>query len=673
MKTARTGSIDLPPERRQTLAILLLVPVGLAPLVRFLSWRVWAFLGLCVGLRALALRWPELSPKRGALVGLTLVGLLNAWLVNRGVPGKAGAAAFFVAMLGLKLLELRGRRDHRVVAILLGFVVVVDLLFEESGLAALYLAGVMIAAFALLADMNGAGRETGWWRPGKLALRYTLEAVPIAFVLFLLFPRLSTPLWSVGVDRQIGSVGMSDRLEPGAISELVINGELAFRARFYGAAPPLNRLYWRGLVLWTAGPRSWSAGAAVGLKSGHRSALETASDRVDYEVILEPSERSWVFALDLPVAEERGIERTKDFELRLDRPIESPTRVRLTSAMSYRTAPASEHEKRMGLELPSNVTERMRKLVGGWRETSKTDWDLVQSALAFFNRESFRYTLLPPRLGSNPTDEFLFETKSGFCEHYASSFALLMRIAGIPSRVVLGYLGGEPNRIRDYYMVWQSDAHAWTEVLIEGRGWVRVDPTAALAPDRIDNRSAEQLIGNASSVRFDLRSDGWMARSLKQLRDLGDSIESVWQDWIIDYGEGNQNALLSRLGLDEYGESALAVLMLASVGTILAVLVGGMIREGRRLDPVEESYGLFCRKLEKVGLKRGLSEGPEDFYGRVRAARPDLAQSVREIVAVYLVLRYSSEATPEGAQKLRSLARRFRPRENTGEAFKEGN
>ena len=665
MATAKPTPIDEQPERRQTLALILVMALGYLPLVRYLSWQITAFLALVLCLRLAAIRWPEAVPGRFALAALTGVGSLNCWYAYHGLPGKAGAAAFFVTMLGLKLLELRARRDYRVVAVFLGFLVVVQFLFDQGGLLTVYLAAVMLAAVVLLTDLNGGLGDSGWRQPLHISGRLALEALPIALVLFVLFPRLGSPLWNLGLDRQIGVTGMSDRLAPGSISELAINGELAFRARFDQPPPLASQLYWRGLVLWAAGESGWSPGLDPQLHPGD-GRLEDARDWIDYEVVLEPSRQRWMFALDLPGKRPADSLLTADFQLLADRPIVAAKRYRTRSAMSYRTPALPERMRRYALQLPGNVTQRMRDLASGWRQGASGDWDVVESALDYFNREPFGYTLLPPRLGDNPTDEFLFETRSGFCEHYASSFATLMRIAGIPSRVVIGYLGGEMNRVGGYYMIWQSDAHAWVEVLIEGRGWVRVDPTSAVAPERVDNRSASELLGTGASVRFQLDKDSLFARAFRQARDLTDSLDAAWQDWVLDFAVEHQRSLLERLGLGPYGDSALIVLMVGTLSLVLGVILIALVRGGERLDPLERSYGRFCRRLARIGLARQDWEGPRDYGRRVTLARPDLAAPVGQIVSLYIHERYAGRPSAEGGRRLAGLVGRFRPRARAG-------
>lgn len=662
MTTARPRAdfTNRPPERAQVLATVLLAALAYLPLARFQDWRTNAFVALLFALRLAALRWPRANPGRLALVVLTFAGVANALAVHHNLTGQQGGTALFVTMLALKLLELRDRRDLRVVGVVLGFLVVVQFLFDQSMALAAYLGLVTIGLLLLLVDLNGGLGPARLRVALGTALRLCAQALPLTLVLFLLFPRLSQPLWSLGLDSGVGVMGMSDRLEPGAISELVVNGELAFRARFDQTPPDGDRLYWRGLVLWQPDERGWSPGLDPAWPIS--TELTGAGGTTDYEVLLEPTRQRWLFALDLPLETPETSLRSGDFQLLSKEPITGAKRYRVRSALDYRTGEPPEWVRQRALELPANVTERMRRLVAGWQGEAEDPWSVVQAGLRFFNREAFHYTLLPPRLGTNPTDEFLFETRRGFCEHFASSFAVLMRLAGIPSRVVLGYLGGEPNRIGGYHMVWQSDAHAWVEVLIPSRGWVRIDPTAAVDPARIDNRSASRLLGASAPLRFEVDPSGVLMRALRQARMIADSLDAAWQDWVLDFSVDHQRSLLSRLGLRHYRETGLAVLMVVAASLVLGLTVWGFMGQRTRLSPLEAVYDRFCQRLATAGLPRRSNEGPNDYAQRVSLARPDLAAPVTRFLTLYVRERYAPNPSPKGTEGLERCLREFRPR-----------
>ena len=660
MAKVRRHPIDEPPERYQTLAVTLTVALAYLPLTRFLNWQVSGFVALVLLLRLASLRWPAALPGRWVLLLLTLVGVANCLQANHSLVGKSGGAALLVTMLALKLLELRTRRDHRVAAIVIGPLIVVQFLFDQGMPLTLFIAVVALVMVGLLVDLNGGLGLPATRRVGGVTLRLAMQAIPLTLVLFLLFPRLSAPLWSLGVEQDQATMGMSESMEPGSISELVVNGELAFRARFEGPAPALSRLYWRGLVLWQVDDRRWSPGPGPRAWGG-KPELAVAQDPIDYEIVLEPSDQHWMFALDLPTTQPADTELRGDFQLLANRPITAAKRYRLRSALDYQTAPIGEAERRSALRVPPNVTERMRSLVAQWSQRADSDWGLVQAGLNFFNREEFRYTLLPPKLGANPWDEFLFETRSGFCEHYAGSFAVLMRLGGLPSRVVLGYHGGEPNRIGGYHMIWQSDAHAWVEVLIAGRGWVRVDPTSAVAPSRVDNRGASRLLGANAPARFHIDADSLPARTARLLRNLVDTLDATWQGWVLDFSSARQEALLDLLGLRDYGAFALAGIMVTAISVVMALIVLGLMRQADPGDPAARSYARFCRRMAAIGLPRRAEEGPRDFGRRICRVRPDLAADVEGIVSSYVRNRYMPAPTERDLQTLAQRVRVFWP------------
>jgi len=649
------------PERHQILWTTLLVAAACAPFARYLDGQVTAFLALILAIRLAALRWPAVLPNRWIRALLAFAGLGNCLAAYHTVTGQDGGSALLATMLVLKLLELDTKRDLRLVLILLGFLSVVQFLFDESFLLTFYLGAIALGLVTLLTELNGGLGAAGLRPALRVSTRLALQAIPLTLVLFVLFPRLTAPLWSLGIDSSRGLMGLSDSMEPGNISELVVNGELAFRARFAGRRPEANQLYWRGPVLWKMDGRRWTPGAPP---SGWQqpARLIEASDPIEYEVVMEPTKQRWLFALDMPVSEPEGAAISPDYQLLSNQPVTALKRYNARSVLSYRTAEPDTRVRALALELPENVTPRMRALVDGWRVQSRDDWTLVQRALAHFNRENFYYTLLPPKLGANPADAFLFETRRGFCEHYASSFALLMRIAGIPSRIVLGYLGGETNEFGGYTIVRQSDAHAWVEVLIAGRGWVRVDPTAAVDPSRIDNRSATELLGAGVSVRFDLGEAAALVRWMRDLRLLGDTLEATWQNWVLDFSAQDQRRLMDRLGLNAWREYGLAVLMVLAVSLTLGGILLVLMHERTERDPLERLYARLCRRLAGIGLPRLPHEGPGDYGRRIAAARPDLAPDVGGFLALYVPARYGERSTPETLQRLSDLLRDFKPK-----------
>ena len=366
----------------------------------------------------------------------------------------------------------------------------------------------------------------------------------------------------------------------------------------------------------------------------------------------------WLFAIDLPDRVPAGAKLTSDYQLLSDRPV----RVRQRYEMSSRLASLIEEDEspaalRRALRLPSGSNPRAVELGRQIRAQSATDLEAVNSVLNIFRTQLFFYTLVPPELGRYPVDEFLFETRRGFCEHYASAFVFLMRAAGVPARVVTGYQGGEMNPLGDYLIVRQSEAHAWAEVWLEGQGWRRVDPTAAVSPARIEVGVAAAL-PQGEPLPLAVRSD---LRFLKQLRFTLDAVTNSWNQWVLGYTPDRQLHLMERLGLGKPTWQRLIVLLMCMAGAVLLALALMILRRlrGAVPDSTQRAYRRFCRVLARAGLPRAASEGPTDFARRVIAQRPTAAGQVQAITELYVGLRYGHAGAAE-LELLRSLVRGFR-------------
>jgi transglutaminase-like putative cysteine protease len=641
---------------RQRVAATALVALACTPLTAHMEPAVTTYVVLIVVWRLASLRWNGIEPRRWLLLPLTILGIANVLNAYHTLVGQDGGTALLATMLTLKLLELHGRRDVRAVTILFGFLLVSQFLFEQSAWLALYLAGLLVANVALMADLAATEHEPSVRGPLILAGRLTLQAVPLALVLFVLFPRLDAPLWDLGPGSERAYTGIKDSLEPGSISDLVLSGELAFRARFDGPVPPADNLYWRGRVVWTTDGRRWTGGASA-IASHSPVPLRDAKEEVAYTVTLEPTGQRTLFALDMPVQVPTDAGMSAAFEVSAQGEIREARRYRLVSAMTYNTGDLVPDQRAAGLQLPTNVTPRMRRLVAGWQRGASSPQEVVRAALRHINREPFYYTLRPARLGANPADEFLFESRRGFCEHYASSFALLMRIAGIPSRIVLGYLGGELNPIGDYLMVRQSDAHAWVEVWLSGRGWVRVDPTAAVAPQRVEHSDLLEGLAAVRPARFQLGDRGLVGRWAHRLQLLADAVDAGWRNWVLDYSLARQQRLLEAVGLGVLREYGLALAMLVAGAIVLGLVTIAIGRRRAPLDPLERIYARFCRRLAANDLVRRPSEGPLRFSERVGGRRTELGDAVAAFMSLYLPLRYGRKTA--GGSDLGELRRRL--------------
>ena len=639
----------------------LLLALAVAPLLLELKPQIGLFIGALFLLRVASLLRPSLRLGVWLLGALTILGGLNVVDAYHGLAGKQPGTALLLTMTALKLLEVQRERDLRVMATVFGFVMVVQFLFDTSAAMAAYVGVLLCGNLALLIDLgrDGAGARL---RPAlRTAGALLLQALPLAMVLFLFFPRLDAPLWDLGVDGNEARTGLKNWLEPGSIGEVVISGEDAFRARF---DKPLDigpeDMYWRGPVLWQTDGRRWTPLAGYRWPQTETTVVPL-SEPLYYTVVLQPTDQRWLLALDMPLSVPGQAVLTGDFQVLANRPVDDLRVYRASSVLDYHTTGLGPAERAAALQLPDNVTPRMRRLVAGWIADDATAETVVDRALRYFNREPFRYTLLPPPLGQNVADSFLFETRSGFCEHYASSFVLLMRIAGIPARIVAGYLGGEYNPISHDYVIRQSDAHAWSEVWIEGRGWARVDPTAAVAAERVERDERVAALGAAAPMRFRIDASSGLGQLIHGLRLFADAIDSGWTNWVVGFSNHKQQRLLEGVGLGQLRHYGLVLLMAAAGVAVMLAWSVALARRGPPAEPTLRAWEGFCAKLARIGLGRRAGEGPVDYHSRVLAARPDLAAEVEPIFAVYLRLRYRSEGNATDLAQFRSMVRRFRP------------
>jgi transglutaminase-like putative cysteine protease len=610
---------------------------------------LWLSLGVLALLawRALLTQraWPV--PGRVLRTALTLLMTLLVYHHYGTLFGRDPGVALMCGMLALKLLELRSQRDYLLAAFLLYFLILASFLYSQSLWLAAYLLGAVLLCTATLVRLAQPGAEARYAL--GLAGRLLLQALPLMLVMYLLFPRIQGSLWGLPVDAHSGLTGMSDELRPGSINQLSQSDAVAFRAAFSGAPPANADLYWRSLVLWQTDGRIWSRG---GQSIAAQGGFQGTGSPVDYVITFEASNKPWLVALDLPATLPANLRLRPGFVLAAAAPVRERLRYALTSWPRYRTGELSVRERAAALQLPADIGERTRALAMQWRAQSADDADVVQAALRYFRNENFTYTLQPPLLGRQPVEEFLFDVRRGYCEHYAAALVTLMRAAGIPARALAGYQGGEFNPSGNYLIVRQSDAHAWAEVWLAQRGWVRVDPTAAVAPERIEygadavRRLARQGAAfgqlEAEAVRRAL-SLGWLENLARQGNHLWDAVDSLWNAWVLDYSVERQQQLLRRLGFDT-PSPRLMVKLLAGLCALLLLAYAVYGWRAPVRDPVLRAYQKFCRKLARAGLVRAAHEGAQDFAQRCAQQRPDVAGDIARITQHYVRLRYGAPA-----------------------------
>jgi transglutaminase-like putative cysteine protease len=655
------GEWDLPIGRPLLASLMLLLTAAAAPHFLHLSSWISLFFLAAVGARTLFLLRGWRLPGSFVLLLLALVGVGNVLFNYPVIFSGETTIALMTSMVGLKLLELRSRRDLYIVVFVGYFLLVTQLLFQEGMLMLGYVFLVALGLTAVLVEANRIEPSRTPLRPLITAASLLAQSLPLMLVLFVFFPRLAGPIWSLTGPAQ-GSTGMSDRIAPGSISELALSREVAFRADFDGPLPPSPQRYWRGPVLWDNNGRSWNSGAPL---PGLANRVTTFGPPLHYTVTLEPTDQRWLFALDLPMSVPEGAVQLPDYQLRRLQPVSSRILYRASSQLRYNTGALSEAERQRGLQLPDNITPRMRALVAQWESQGGNRASIVLQALRYFRQEPFYYTLNPPPLAENPVDQFLFESRRGFCEHYASAFATLMRIAGIPTRVVVGYQGGEYNPMGGYLIIRQSDAHAWNEVWLTGQGWVRIDPTAAVAPERIEQTfefdPATAFAAVGTPIRFEIEAT-WAQGILRRFRWGVDAVNASWHRWVLGYTQKRQSQLMDLLGLGFLHRRGLAIAMILFTSVVVAVLGTLIWRQGRQLvDPVQKEYLRFCNRLKRRGLARRANEGPLDYGERIARRWPEHRATATRILRLYIKLRYGGADSREGRVRFRQLARAFKP------------
>lgn len=609
--------------------------------------------------------WP--LPGRWLRTALTLGAFAAIFVTYGRSSGQVAGTALLCLLIGLKLTELEDRRGATVLLLLLYFTLFTHFLRDQAIWTVAWMVAAVWLVTALLIDGQ---RQTP--RPARedlsMAGRVLLLALPVMLLLWVLFPRIPGPLWGAPVNQGAGRTGIDERMAPGDIAELIQSDEVAFRVRFDDDAPITPKRYWRGPVLWFTDGREWrpQAAARARPRQGEPPTLDIAGSAFDYELTIEPHQLEYVFALDHPAPGTlpEKLSRNADGAVVAEQNIRSRNAYRLRSYPEARLGEAlSEGERRRALQLPAEANPRTRALAERWRAENPDPIQIAGRALERFRKEAFVYTLSPPRLGADSFDAFLFETQRGFCEHYAGSFTTLMRAAGVPARVVLGYQGGSASQVGDYLIVRQSDAHAWVEIWVAQRGWVRIDPTAAVAPNRV-----EQNLDSALAESGERRAFSWQ-RSLEAGRWVAarwDFLNAQWNRWVLAYGPDLQRALLSRIGLGDWQRMLLALTgLLALLMAAIALLVLRDALAEHHSDPLQREWRRIQARMARSGLPAQPAEGPRDYVDRIRSRLPASARrALNDAADAYLRARYQAVNPAERdalAIRLHDARRRLPP------------
>jgi protein-glutamine gamma-glutamyltransferase len=590
-------------------------------------------------------------PARWLVLAVAAVSLLGVWMEYRALFGRQPGIVLLMLFSGLKLLETRTHRDAAVAAFLGYFLIITNFLYTQSIATALLMGGALFMITATLVGFSAPQRAP---RANlHTAALLLAHAAPAALALFLLFPRVQAPLWGLPQDAYAAMTGLSESMSPGNIAQLAQSDAMAFRAEFEGDPPPSPLLYWRGLVMWDFDGRTWTMGPPHLVEF---SPPQGGSGFYRYGVVLEPHNRPWLFALETVASVPHGARYSADGQLLARNAVRVRTRYDVASLVRPPNDP--DEDARLlarAQRLPPGFNPRAITLASQWRVASRSADEIVARALGFLRQGRYVYTLEPPLLGADTVDEFLFETRAGFCEHFASAFVFLMRAAGLPARVVTGYQGGELNPIDRIVTVRQSDAHAWAEVFIPGRGWRRVDPTAAAVPGRVEAGFGRALPQGqlAPLLRPQLE---W----LRGVRYRWEALAHKWNVWVLGYNPERQRDVMGFIGIRDADWRSLTATLFTVLGLMTVALLVWSLRHLARPDPVQRAWRAFCRKLETRGIERAPHEGPRDFAQRAARALPAARRAILRIGALYIALRYGAQAGRAGIAELRRRVRELR-------------
>jgi transglutaminase-like putative cysteine protease len=638
--------ITAPISRDKQDTLLLIASTVLVLLPHASHLPVWVSLvcGATLAWRAALTLLGRRMPKNVVLMPIAALAMFGVLHTYHTLLGRDAGVAMLVLLVAFKMLEMHARRDLFVVIFLCFFLVLTNFFYSQG----IFTAVLMLASLALLLTTQMSFQLTGAVPPLRARLwmgtKMLVLAMPLALLVFVLFPRIEGPLWGMPDDAHGAHSGLSDTMSPGQMSNLAQSEEVAFRVKFDGPLPPQPQLYWRGPVLGNYDGRTWTRVHDLARLRPQPLSISVNGAPLRYQVTMEPSNARWLFALEIPQSlpslPGHLVSVSGELEIQSDAPVTERIRYDTASYTNFSLQAADRLENRaQWLLLPYGSNPRA--LAAGQALRQEPDpAKRVATVLRRFATGGFVYTLQPPLLGDDSVDEFLYDTRAGFCEHYAGAFVFLMRAAGVPARVVTGYQGGELNPVDGYLIVRQSDAHAWAEVWLPGRGWVRVDPTSMAAPDRL-RRSAAQVL--PPPAPFGIPGLGRLLQPspdslLAKLHFAIGAANNGWNQWVLNYTPERQRGLVERIERSLLHWQSVALV----VAAVLLLLAGRKFVRRRRTDPVDALYSALCQRLGQLGLPRAPDEGPTAYAGRVASANlpPETSSAAGEFLRRYSAHRY---------------------------------
>ncbi|WP_394132674.1 transglutaminaseTgpA domain-containing protein [Shewanella maritima] len=625
-------------------------------------WRVGIYYGKVSAPPKLLVTTLALASAGTLSLVASQIGTLNA-LVNLLLLGYA-----------LKYIEMRQQRDVKVVVLVGYFLIAFAMLDNQSMLntGGLLIVTAINTCVLISVYQDQAKRKANF----SFAAKLVLQSLPLAILLFVVFPRLG-PLW-LSPNMRTAQTGLSNELSFGDISQLTRSDKLAFRVSFEADSAirtlPNEALYWRTLVMEDYDGSTWRQHPSIlqlqqrAFRQKPRRDLPSDSEpKWSYTIISEASHKKWMYGLDQAFSQESYIYELPDFRLFSIRPIDQRLSYRVQSyPNSVLDTQLSPEIRKINLSLPEDINPESRALAEQFVRSHPKPLDRAYAMMNYFTEQPFFYTLKPPRLGSEQIDDFLFENRAGFCAHYASAFVFLARQSGIPARLVSGYQGGEYNAKANYYSVYQYMAHAWTELWIEGKGWQRFDPTAMIAPERIldgfdatfDSQSSYLEFNNFSPLR--MKQYPWLNEIHQQIA----SLDFYWSVWVLGFDEGRKQQLLEDI-LGNTNTTRIIIFMLVSlslIGLMIAYYAGVFTRHSTP-DVLVKYYNRICQRIAKIGVKRDKGQTTADFTHTVTQAlqvsHPELVRQFTDFSNTFEALKYQPMTELERKQRLTHYRRLY--------------
>jgi len=599
------------------------------------------------------------------LAGIALAAISSSYGTLKGIePG----VSLLVVLMSLKVLEAHTAREFQVMVMMAWVLCLCGFFLSQDFAIALCLMAAFTLLLVALIQFHRGSSPGAFWPPLGTTCKLLGQAAPLVILLFFLFPRINIGFRFEFRDVHSAGSGFSDRLSPGSITALATSADIAFRAQFpdQNSRPP-GPMYWRGVVMSHCEGLLWRAPHSPE-PLAHPSKSSRSDKAIRQRITITPHGARWMFALDRPFEAPPGAILAEGNYLRSVQPIRKARRYEAISSPEIRETELDPDERQDALELPASISPAVRELAQSWVAQNSGPRATINNALQFFRMQGFRYSLSPGEYRKNDLDEFLFRRRVGFCEHYAASFATLMRAAGIPARVVVGYLGGEYNDLGRFFLVRQADTHAWCEVWLPDRGWMRVDPTSVVAPGRasLDLNSfleRQSTLGEVGIRRSRFVSK--LARSVifNNIRLAWEALNYEWDTRVLGFDTDVQEALLASTGIMDQGRFFLITESLVIAAALLLIYASWMrLRTRERADKVKLLYERFCRKAAQFGVRHDPWEGPSDFARRVVASFPNECQRIQRITDSYLALRYAPNAAPVVFDQFAKDVRGFVPR-----------